>query len=139
MLKIYVNLFRENAELLIEQMQKHGVALIYNEKSVVWLNDHITHIKYEFPEDTIDKLVMIFGSFLGECIRFNHGGEWIVMHNQWSIGFTKEFYVFPFYKVSKHFDSDHESILEFYRRIPMVIRDKTTSRRKTNTKILIQL
>jgi hypothetical protein len=131
------NLFRENSRLLIEQMQKHGVVLIYNEKSVSWLNDYITHIKYDFSEETIDKLVMIFGSFLGECMRLNYGGEWLVMHEQWSIGFTKEFYVFPFYKVSKHFDSDHESILEFYQRIPLVIQNKSISRHKINSKILI--
>jgi hypothetical protein len=118
------NLFQENAELVIKQMQKHGVALVYDGKSVSWLNDYIARIRYEFPEDTIDQLVILFGSFLGECIRCNYGGEWKVIHGQWSIAFADELYVFPFFKVSKLFDSDHESILDFYQRIPLVMREE---------------
>ena len=65
-----------NAELLIKKMQDQlGVTLSYDEKSVACPDDYIVRIRSTLSRDTTDKLIDVLGSFLGECIRHCHGGN----------------------------------------------------------------
>ena len=68
------------------------------------------------PND-IDNMIILFGSYLGEAIKKNHGGEWdydenfgIVLKNfeNWTIT------IFPFDKVRKKFLEGKDESLTFY-------------------------
>ena len=111
---------RHNAELVIKQMKdRFGVTLSYDEESVAWLDDYIAGIRNVLSRDIRDNLIDVFGSFFGECIRHRYGGVWMQTENGWAILFDDNNAVFPFAKMSKHFDEEGESILGLYTSIPL--------------------
>ena len=73
-----------------------------------------------YPGKSWDNLVSVLGSFFGECIRRRYGGEWRQTEGQWAIAFDDRNAIFPFAKMSKHFQGEDESILGLYRTIPLV-------------------
>ncbi len=114
---------RRNAELVIEQMKNLlGVTLSYDEESVAWLDNYIVRIRGELSQEVAGQLVSVLGSFFGECIRRRFGGEWRFTGGQWAIVFDPANAAFPFAKISKHFQSDGESILGMYKTIPLVFK-----------------
>jgi hypothetical protein len=113
-----------NAELVIKQMKdQYGVTLSYDEKSVAWLDDYIAGIRATLSRDIRDKLKDVLGSFFGECIRQRYGGVWKQTEYGWAISFDDKNAVFPFSKISKHFDDEGESILGLYTSIPVVFKE----------------
>lgn len=115
---------RHNAELVIKQMKdRFGVTLSYDEESVAWLDDYIAGIRNVLSRDIRDNLIDVFGSFFGECIRHRYGGVWMQTENGWAILFDDNNAVFPFAKMSKHFDEEGESILGLYTSIPLVFKE----------------
>ncbi|MGA2027256.1 MAG: hypothetical protein ABSH17_09350 [Syntrophobacteraceae bacterium] len=115
---------RRNAELVIKEMKdRFGVTLSYDEKSVAWLDDYIARIRADLSRDITDKLIDVLGSFFGECIRHSYGGVWRQTEHGWAISFDDNNAVFPFAKMSKHFDEEGESILGLYTSIPLVFKE----------------
>ncbi|MGO9311904.1 MAG: hypothetical protein ACLQBD_24145 [Syntrophobacteraceae bacterium] len=110
-----------NAELVIKQMKDLlGVTLSYDEESVEWLDNYIVGIRGDLSREVMGHLVSLLGSFFGECIRRRYGGEWRQTEGQWAIVFDDRNAIFPFAKMSKHFQGEDESILGMYRTIPLV-------------------
>jgi hypothetical protein len=97
-----------------------GVTLSYDEESVAWLDNYIVGIRGDLSREVMDNLVSVLGSFFGECIRRRYGGEWRQTEGQWAIVFDDRNAIFPFAKMSKHFQGEDESILGLYRTIPLV-------------------
>ena len=113
-----------NAELVIKQMKDQlGVTLSYDEESVAWLDGYIARIRASLSRDVTDNLIDVLGSFFGECIRHRYGGVWRQTEHGWAISFDDNNAVFPFAKISKHFDKEGESILGLYTSIPLVFKE----------------
>ena len=112
----------ENAELVINAVGRTcEVQLDYDEKSVEWLDGYIERNRTDFAEETIEKMTSIFGSFLGECIRRNFGGEWKTSENGFGIFLSINDAVYPFAKTEKHLrNGSEDSILGLYKMIPVV-------------------
>ena len=115
---------RENAELVVEQMQRLcDFDFAYDERSVEWLAGYIERqrVRKDIDEDTITGLVNVFGSYLGECIIQCYGGAWEPEENTWTVRFDERNAVFPFAKVSKQFANGREdSITAFFTLIPLI-------------------
>lgn len=71
---------KANAKMTIQQMRPlNRIDFGYTRESVEWLEGYIERLRQsgEFQaEATKDKLVSVFGSFLGECIVRCYGGVW---------------------------------------------------------------
>ncbi len=112
---------RHNAELVVKQMKDLlGVTLSYDEESVAWLDNYIVGIRGNSSGEVLGSLVDLLGSFFGECIRRRFGGEWRQIEGRPAIVFDDRNAIFPFAKISKHFQGEGESILGMYRTIPVV-------------------
>jgi hypothetical protein len=65
-------------------------------------------------------MTSILGSFLGECIRRNFGGEWKTSENGFCIMFDGQNAVYPFAKTEKHLRNGNEdSMVGLYKMIPV--------------------
>ena len=117
-----LKIIEENAELVINGVGRMcGVHLDYDEKSVEWLDGYIERNRKDFDEETIKKMTSIFGSFLGECIRRNFGGEWKKSENGVGVIFYSKNAVYPFAKTEKHLrNGSEDSIVGLYKMIPVV-------------------
>jgi hypothetical protein len=91
------DLFQYNAELTIKSIkQETGITLDYDESSVAWVDGYIERQRNRLDSDSAQMLISILGSFLGECIRKQFGGEWVERAEGWAICFNETNCVFPF-------------------------------------------
>lgn len=115
---------KRNAELVIGQMsQLSGFDFGYDAKSVVWLDGYIERqrARDDITEESIDGLINVFGSYLGECVIACYGGSWENEAGQWQVSFDEKNAVYPFAKVRKQFQNGPEdSIKGFFDAIPTV-------------------
>lgn len=117
-----VDLIKKNAQLVIEQLGPlSGIDFGLNRDSVEWVEGFIERqrAREDFDADNAGKLANVLGSFLGECIIANAGGEWQLSNPHGSaIAFEEvEGCAYPFTKVEKLFRNGLEggdSILSFY-------------------------
>ncbi|MDQ3753879.1 MAG: hypothetical protein M3371_04015 [Acidobacteriota bacterium] len=102
-----------------------GVNLKYDRASVEWLSGYIERIRLNLDESSIDGLTNSIGSFLGECVIANYGGEWRESEGTWGIFFSgrnDRSAAFPFNKVRKQLlNGAEDSILSFYDVLPIVL------------------
>ncbi len=113
---------RENAQLVIEQLGPFSdIAFGFNKESLEWVEGFIERqrVRPELDEKQKEGLVNVLGSFLGECIIAQAGGEWFWPpdEQEWSIVFTGNNRAYPFVKVRKQFAhgvEGGESIVSFY-------------------------
>src|SRR4051812_18555727 len=96
---------KANAEFTVQRMRPISqINFGYTRESVEWLQGYIEHLrqsgKLDVP-DLKDKLVSVFGSFLGECIVRCHGGVWTEREGVWCVAFGDDNCAFPFAKVLK--------------------------------------
>jgi hypothetical protein len=117
---------KEFAQTFISKCSERlGVNLEYNQASVEWLSGYIERIRLNLDEPSVDGLTNWIGSFLGECIIANYGGEWREWKGTWGIFFSDEDdknAAFPFNKVRKQFlNGEGDSILSFYDVLPVVL------------------
>jgi hypothetical protein len=113
---------KHNARLVVEQMvQVSGFTFGYNAASVSWLDGYINRIRVEIDQATTDRLISVFGSYLGECVINCYGGYWEEEEGQWRVSFDERNGVYPFAKVRKQFENGAEdSIKSFFKIIPIV-------------------
>ena len=114
---------QQNAEVVVKQFASQlDVELGYNLDSVKWLDGYIERIRMEIKEKTRDKLINIFGSFLGECLKKEFGGNWTFSENGFGIEFPDKTTAFPFNKVEKQFlNGSGDSIYSFFTAIPFIM------------------
>lgn len=82
-----------NANLTGQQLAPlAGGEFGFDEKSVRWLDGYIERLRLSggFGE-LVDKnrLISVFGSFLGECIVRCHGGAWAERDGHWCVAFDE--------------------------------------------------
>ena len=121
-----VEMIQRNAELVIETMNRRGAHLNYDLQSVQWIDGYIERQREHNPshEANIDGLTNTLGSFLGECIRRQFGGEWVETQYGWAIQFDDKNACFPFNKVEKQLKNGaDDSIASFYGTIPVVFKN----------------
>ena len=114
---------RKNAELVIMVMgSENDVELGLNAESVEWVDGFIERQRVGADADKMNDLTNSLGSFLGECIRENFGGEWQGTEHGLGVVFEDGNAVFPFSKTAKHFfNGADDSIYSFYKTIPFII------------------
>jgi hypothetical protein len=112
---------KRNTQLVIDQLGSLSeINFGLNRDSVAWVEDYIERQRTspDLSQATIDKLVEVFGSFLGECIIANAGGDWQwSAENGWSITFPDNNHAYPFNKIRKLFENGPEggdSIIGIY-------------------------
>jgi hypothetical protein len=102
-----------------------GVNLRYDRASVEWLSGYIERVRPTLNESSITGLTQSIGSFLGECIIANYGGEWRESEGTWGVFFSARDdrnAAFPFNKVRKQLlNGAGDSILSFYEVLPIVL------------------
>lgn len=121
---------RQNAEVVVKHFASQlDVELGYNSDSVKWLDGYIERNRKEMRQETRDKLINIFGSFLGECIKSEFGGNWTFSENGFGIEFPTKTMAFPFNKVEKQFlNGSEDSIYSFFTAIPFIIANLSAKR-----------
>lgn len=116
---------KANAEMVIQQVRPlSGIDFGYTRHSVEWLEGYIERLRtsgqFENAE-TKNKLISVFGSFLGECIVCCYGGTWRQHEGVWGVAFRDGDIAFPFAKVEKQIDNGLEDgIAGFFNLIPVL-------------------
>ena len=115
---------KANAEIVIKTfLQNNRVELGYDEGSVVWLDGYIERNRQNWDEDTAEKLTSVLGSFLGECLRRNYGGDWQMTKIGLGIAFREGNVAFPFNKLRKQIQNGSaDSIAGFYKTISAIFK-----------------
>ncbi len=94
-----------------------GRTLNYHESDFEVLDEIITEAWAENPPTLIDPLVISVGSYVGECIRRNVGGEWAYTqeysYHLKDVG-NSDTKIFPFSKVRKRLTEGEDDSLAFY-------------------------
>ena len=110
---------KANAEIVIKTFSENNdVNLGYDEESVVWIDGYIERNREKWNEATIESLSSVLGSFLGECIRRNFGGEWEMTEYGLAIAFSGGNAAYPFNKINKQIQNgSDDSIAGFYNSI----------------------
>ena len=119
---------RANAEMVIEELRPlSSIDFGYTEESVEWLEGYIERLRNSGEFDSVEtknRLISVFGSYLGECIVRCYGGTW-KEHGEgdWCVAFDDGTLVFPFAKVTKQMDyGPFDGITSFYRAIPAIMK-----------------
>lgn len=113
---------KANAALVLKTFEQQNLA--YDEESVAWLDGYIERNRLNWDEQTGEKLVNILGSFLGECIRLNYGGEWQMTEYGLGIAFSDGNVTFPFTKITKQIQNgSDDSIIGLYKSIPILFKN----------------
>ena len=111
-------------ENLAESVRKQ-LNLKYDADSVKFLEGFIERNKASFDKEESKGLINSLGSFLGQCIIENYGGQWQLDNETGSVAvvFDESNKAYPFAKVSKQFDNGLEdSVYFFYGAIPTVFK-----------------
>ncbi|HKV33644.1 MAG TPA: hypothetical protein VJP89_04970 [Pyrinomonadaceae bacterium] len=119
---------RANAEMVIQELRSlSGLDFGYTRESVEWLEGYIERLRNsgEFDNvETKDKLVSVFGSYLGECLVRCYDGTW-QEHGEgdWCVAFENGTRAFPFSKVRKQMDNgSSDGITSFFSAIPAILK-----------------
>ena len=99
--------------------------LKYDTNSVKFIEGFIERNKGSFDEEESRGLINSLGSFLGQCIIENYGGQWQMDNDTGmvAVAFDNNNKAFPFTKVSKQFDNGLEdSVYSFYLAIPTIFK-----------------
>jgi hypothetical protein len=102
-----------NAEIVKKTFAAEDLA--FDQRSVQWIDGYIQRNRESWDAATAKSLGGTLGSFLGECIRANFGGEWEMTEYGMAIVFDDQNNVFPFNKINKHIaNGEEDSIASFY-------------------------
>ena len=113
-----------NAELVVNTFAaQNSVDLDFDENSVEWLDGYIERNRQNWDAEMAEKLTGVLGSFLGECIRRNFGGEWQQTEMGLGVALDNGNVSFPFNKIRKHIkNGSDDSIAAFYKTIPNIFK-----------------
>ncbi|MBS1639787.1 MAG: hypothetical protein JST94_02105 [Bacteroidetes bacterium] len=109
----------------LAELVKTELSLKYDTDSVKFIEGFIERNKNSFDKEQSQGLINSLGSFLGQCIIENYGGQWQTDNETgWiAVVFDNNNKAYPFAKVSKQFDNGLEdSVYSFYTGIPTVFK-----------------
>lgn len=121
---------RASAEMVVDDVGRlsgMGADFGYNRKSIEWVERYIERLRDsgQFSDQAnTENLTAVFGSFLGECLVRNYGGEWRNEEGRWGVYFGGKSAAFPFSRVMKQFQNgleDGDSILSLYDVVPVML------------------
>lgn len=127
---------KANSELLIRTIhEKLNIRLDYNAEGVEYVDGYIERIRLNRSPETFGTLSSVFGSYVGECIRHEFGGEWKMIDGEWGIAFDDHNAAFPITKARKQLHNGHsggDSVYSLYTSIAAffhegIIGDQTES------------
>ncbi len=98
---------KANAEAAVEELSHlTEFPFGYNRASVVWLEGYLERMNAAgvFNGPGRDKLISIFGAFLGECIVRTCGGAWKKRGGPWGIAFDEDHFTRPFAAIVAQLD-----------------------------------
>src|SRR5687768_11229557 len=102
-----IEAIRKNADLVIKQFAPlSGIDFGLNRESVEWVEGFIERqrAREDFDLNNSERLIDVLGSFLGECIIANAGGEWRVSETHGlGVTFPDGNVSYPFSKMDKMF------------------------------------
>ncbi|MBD2091052.1 hypothetical protein H6F67_14455 [Microcoleus sp. FACHB-1515] len=91
-----------------------NVTLQYDESSLLCVDELIDRNWPDGVTGNMDQLVLIWGSFIGECLRTILNGEWVMTDAGWGVR-CNDIVAHPFNKVEKRFrNGTGDSISFFY-------------------------
>jgi hypothetical protein len=99
----------------------------YDKESVKFIEGFIERNKSNFGPEESKGLINSLGTFLGQCIIENYGGQWELDSEigSMAVAFDEKNRAYPFSKVSKQFKNGLEdSIYSFYTIIPVIFKLK---------------
>jgi hypothetical protein len=109
---------RYNAEFVESVINKAlGKKVGYSSEGVAWLDDFLQRQHERGDKSYADRVVGVYGSYLGKCITENVGGEWVEIDGSLAIAFDEKNGTFPFNKLRKHLENGREegdSVLGYY-------------------------
>lgn len=94
-------------------MQKFGRSLDYSDGSVADIEAVLTLLHASIPaekpsEDDIEDFAMLFGSYLGETYRRNHGGQWGISNGMPALAIGSGYSAYPWSRVFKRLTNGEE-------------------------------
>lgn len=104
---------------------KNQLNLDYDAKSIRFIEEFIERQRNNFDTEQRKGLVNSIGSFVGQCIIKNYGGQWQVDQDTQTVcvAFDDKNKIFPFAKTTKQFENGLEdSLYSFYTIIPTVFK-----------------
>ncbi len=109
---------RYNAEFVESVINEAlGKKVGYSVEGVSWLDDFLQRQHERGDKRYVDRVVSVYGSYLGECIVENVGGRWAEVDGTQAIAFDEKNATFLFNKLRKHLENGREggdSVLGFY-------------------------
>ena len=119
---------RTNAELFRKITHDNmNVDIGYDIEAVRWLDGYIQRQHENSDPTEHRKITQVLGSFLGECIIHNIGGEWFHVDDNLVVRFDSRNWAFPFIKVLKHLENGAEagdSVLGFYESVGVIFKNR---------------
>lgn len=93
--------------------QKFGKSLDYSDKSVEDVEAVLTLLHRSMPvekpsPDDIEDFAMLFGSYLGETYRRNHGGQWGLSNGMPALAIGSGYTSYPWSRVFKRLTNGEE-------------------------------
>ena len=104
---------------------KNQLNLDYDTKSVKFVEEFIERQRNSFDNEQRKGLVNSIGSFVGQCVIKNYGGQWQVDEETKAVcvALDDKNKIFPFAKTAKQFENGLEdSVYSFYTIIPTVFK-----------------
>jgi hypothetical protein len=87
--------------------------LKFDEESILKLDDLIQSAWPEQPPATLDNVILLFGSFLGEAIKHALGGDWMKTDQGWCIKIG-DAEIMVFTKIKKRLLNGMEDSIGYY-------------------------
>jgi hypothetical protein len=104
---------------------KNQLSLAYDAKSIKYIEEFIERQRHNFDSEQVKGLVNSIGSFIGQCIIKNYGGQWQIDDDTKAVcvALDEKNKIFPFAKTAKQFENGIEdSVYSFYVIIPTVFK-----------------
>jgi hypothetical protein len=117
---------------------KSELNLDYDAKSVKFIEEFIERQRNNFDSEHRKALVNSLGSFVGQCVIKNYGGNWQVDQDTQSVcvALDDNNKIFPFAKTTKQFENGLEdSVYSFYTIIPTVFQPGPPPKSKESDKL----
>lgn len=110
----YLSAVHKITNRFISEMKEDFPEFGYNEESVKIINRLIEIDNSD--ANTKGRLILVYGSYLGEVIIKERGGKWVSIGEfGYGVQIDENTVLFPFEKVKKHFSNGNEdSIYAFY-------------------------
>jgi hypothetical protein len=109
---------RANAEFVASVISSElGKEAGYGTDGMAWLDAFIQTQHESGDHHLYDQIVSTYGSYLGECIIDNIGGEWAIIDGAEAIEFDHNQHTFPFSGIRKHLVNGNaagDSVLAYY-------------------------